>query len=80
VSRHLRLRSNNISDTTEEVELVRDREPGPDRERQPNGLPDATAVDDERLRDHHIEEVLNTFKDVARSRERADGSGRSGGV
>jgi hypothetical protein len=80
VSRHLRLRSNNISDTTEEVELVRDREPGPDRERQPNGLSDAAAVDDDRLRDHHIEEVLSTFKDVAPSGERADGSGRSGGV
>ena len=70
-----RLRSNNISDTTEEEELVRDREPDPDREQQPDGLPDALGVDDDRLRDHHIEEVLNTFKDVARSRERADGSG-----
>ena len=59
---------------------MRDREPGPDRERQPNGLPDAPAVDDDRLRDHHIEEVLNTFKDVARSRERADGSSLPGGV
>jgi len=59
---------------------VRDREPGPDRERQPNGLSNAPAVDDDRLRDHHIEEVLNTFKDVASSRERADGSGRPGGV
>jgi hypothetical protein len=59
---------------------VRDREPGPDRERQPDGLPDTPAVDDERLRDHHIQEVLDTFKDVARSRETADGSGRPGGV
>ena len=54
---------------------MRDREPDPDREQQPDGLPDALGVDDDRLRDHHIEEVLNTFKDVARSRERADGSG-----
>ncbi|HEX4670820.1 MAG TPA: hypothetical protein VH279_01060 [Solirubrobacteraceae bacterium] len=59
---------------------MRDREPGPDRERQPNGLADALAVDDDRLRDHHIEEVLNTFKDVARIRDSADGSGRPGGV
>jgi hypothetical protein len=80
VSRQLPPQLNNISVTTEEGELVRDREPGPDRERQPNGLPDAPAVDDDRLRDHHIEEVLNTFKDVARSRDGDDSSGRPGGV
>lgn len=75
-----RLRSNNISDTTEEVEQVRDREPGPDRESPQSVLPDALAVDDDRLRDHHIEEVLKTFADVARSRASADGSGWPGGV
>jgi hypothetical protein len=59
---------------------VRHRDPGPDRERQPNGLPDPPAADDDRLRDHHIEEVLNTFKDVAPSPEKDDGSGRPGSV
>jgi len=72
--------SNNISDTTEEVELVRNREPGPIREQQQNGLPDTRAMDDERLRDHHIEEMLGAFRDAARLRENADRSGWLGGV
>ena len=59
---------------------MRDREPGPDRETGLRALSDALAVDDDRLRDHHIEEVLNTFADVARSRASADGSGWPGGV
>ena len=60
---------------------MRNREPGPSRERQQNGLPDTPGVDDDdRLRDHHIEEMLSAFKDAARLRESADGSGWSGGV
>jgi hypothetical protein len=74
------LLSNNVSDTTEEVEVVRNREPGPTREQQQNGLPDTSATDDGRLRDHHIEEMLSAFKDLARLRESASGSGWLGGV
>ena len=70
-----RLLSNSISDTTKEVDLVRNTEPGPNRGQQQNGQPDSPAVDDDRLRDHHIEEILSTFKDVARLRERDSGAG-----
>jgi hypothetical protein len=33
------------------------------------------ASDDDRLRDHHIEEMLSTFKEVARMRESVSGAG-----
>ena len=59
---------------------MRDREPGPDRESPQRVLPDALAVDDDRLRDHHIEEMLSAFEDAARLRESADSSGWLGGV
>jgi hypothetical protein len=72
--------SNNISDTTEEVDEVRNREPGPSREQQHNGLPASAVVNDDRLRDHHIEEMLGAFKEAARLRESAEGSGLLGGV
>jgi hypothetical protein len=57
---------------------VRNREPGPGREQQQNGPTDTPGVDDNRLRDHHIEEILSAFKDAARLRESADGSGLGG--
>jgi hypothetical protein len=33
------------------------------------------ATDDDRLRDHHIEEMLSTFREVARMRESGSGAG-----
>ena len=47
--------------------MVRNGEPGSSRAREDNA-PDPLD-DDDRLRDHHIEEMLNTFKDVARMRD-----------
>ena len=61
---------------------MRNREPGlsSSREQEQNGLPDTPSVDDDRLRDHHIEEMLSAFEDAARLRESADSSGWLGGV
>ena len=52
---------------------MRNREPGSGRARQQNWQHDAPAVDDDRFGDHHIEEVLSTFRDAARLRESASG-------
>jgi hypothetical protein len=46
--------------------VVRNGEPGSSRAREDNA-PD--SLDDDRLRDHHIEEMLSTFKDAARMRD-----------
>jgi hypothetical protein len=55
---------------------VRNREPGPGRGQQQNGQAETPALDDDRLRDHHIEEMLSTFEDLARMRERRAGEER----
>jgi hypothetical protein len=47
------------------------REPGPDSRARQNGQCEQTAVEDDRLLDHHIEEILGTFTAVARMRESA---------
>jgi hypothetical protein len=57
---------------------VRNREPGPGSGLPQNGQPEMPAMDDERLRDHHIEEMLSTFKEVARMRESGSGAGEEG--
>jgi hypothetical protein len=54
---------------------VRNREPGSSRAQQQNGPPASPGVDDDRLRDHHIEEILSAFTDVARMRESGLGTG-----
>jgi hypothetical protein len=54
--------------TSEEVELVWKREPGPDNRARQDGQSEHPAVEDDRLLDHHIEEVLGTFTAVARMR------------
>ena len=78
MSRHLPPPLNNISDTTEEEELVRNGEPGPGGARRQDESPDAPGVDDDRLRDHHIEEMLSTFKDAVRMRDRESGASEEG--
>ena len=56
----------NIVDTTEEGEIVSMDEPGlRNRSQQANGRPDRPAMEDERLLDHHIEEVLGALQDAA---------------
>jgi len=54
----------NISNTSKEVELVRNPEPGAGRRDRRNGQPEEPAPDDDRLLDHHIEEVLGAFRDL----------------
>jgi hypothetical protein len=49
---------------------VRNGEPGPGGARRQEESPDAPGVDDDRLRDHHIEEMLSTFNDAVRMRDR----------
>jgi len=44
-------------------------EPGPGSRATQNGP--QRAVEDDRLLDHHIEEILGTFTDAARMRESA---------
>ena len=66
---HRPLRS--ISNTTKEVELVWKAEPGPRSRARRNGQSEQPAVEDDRLLDHHIEEILGTFTDAARTRESA---------
>lgn len=60
----------NIVNTTKEVELVQNAEPGAGRRERRNGQPEEPALDDDRLLDHHIEEVLDTLR--AWVREDAD--------
>ena len=45
---------------------------GPGKE---NGQPEQPAVEDDRLLDHHTEEVLGTFRDAGRGRETAPDAG-----
>jgi hypothetical protein len=59
----------NISNTTKEVELVWKAEPGPGRRATQNGQPEEPATENDRLLDHHIEEILGTFTAAARMRE-----------
>ena len=61
----------NISNTTKEVELVWKTEPGPGSRARQNGRPEQPAVEDDRLLDHHIDEILGTFTAAARMRESA---------
>ena len=49
---------------------MRNGEPGPGGARRQEESPDAPGVDDDRLRDHHIEEMLSTFNDAVRMRDR----------
>ena len=45
-------------------------EPGPgSRGRHHNGEPEPPAAEDERLLDHHIEEILSTLSHAPRTRE-----------
>jgi len=44
--------------------LVRNPEPGAGRRERRNGQPEEPALDDDRLLDHHIEEILDTFRDL----------------
>ena len=46
-------------------------EPGPGSRARQNGQSEQPAVEDDRLLDHHIEEILGTFTAVARMRESA---------
>jgi hypothetical protein len=61
---------NNISNTTEEVDFVwkTDADSG-SRGRQQNGQSESPIIEDERLLDHHIEEMLGAFRDAAGTRE-----------
>ena len=59
----------NISNTSKEVELVWNTEPGSRARKGQNGRPEGIGVEDDRLLDHHIEEVLGTFRDATRVRE-----------
>jgi hypothetical protein len=61
----------NIPNTTKEVELVWKTEPGPGSRARQNGQSEQKTVEDGRLLDHHIEELLGTFRDAARMRESA---------
>ena len=70
-----RLLSHNISHTTEEGALVRNGEPGPGREQLHDELPNTSGVDDDPLRDHHIEEMLSTFRDATVRRGGVPGAG-----
>ena len=46
-------------------------ERGPGSRGTQNGQPEQPATEDDRVLDHHIEEVLGTFTDAARMRESA---------
>jgi hypothetical protein len=59
----------NIPNTTKEVELVWKAEPGPRSRASQNGQSEQPAVEDDRLLDHHIEEILGTFTAAARMRD-----------
>jgi hypothetical protein len=51
-------------------------EPGSGGRGRPNGQPERAAVEDDRLLDHHIEEILGAFGDLARIRETTPDEGR----
>jgi hypothetical protein len=59
----------NISKRTKEVEFVWKTEPGPDNRARHNGQSEQPSVEDDRLLDHHIEEILGTLTAAARMRE-----------
>jgi hypothetical protein len=62
----------------EETDLAWDTEPDPgSRRRQRNGQPEQSVAEDERLLDHHIEELLAAISDAAVRSEGGLDAGRS---
>jgi len=58
-----------ISNTTKEVELVRKMELGSGVLNGQDGRPEAMAIQNDRLLDHHIEEILDRFREATREGE-----------